>query len=213
MAVSCPRCGGLVRPPDSTFPGWRCDACGPVPPLHVAEHVGPDIVELAVDNAGQVPIWCPWPLLPGWTVTGVGWVGDDRGGTRATALACAGPGPLGGPADVLLVAEEPGLGMGNRFAALPGPDPGPYLEQTLGCTAAHAKVRAGGRPTPLWAVGGAEDRSAYVGEARGLWLYAVTWPADAGYLFAEDVVLHDLTEWLPAELVYGAPSPYLHGAA
>ena len=32
-------------------------------------------------------------------------------------------------------------------------------------------------------------------------------------VFAEDLVLHDLTEWVPAELVYGAPSPYLHGAA
>jgi hypothetical protein len=26
-------------------------------------------------------------------------------------------------------------------------------------------------------------------------------------------VLHDLCEWLPPELVYGAPSPYLHGKA
>jgi hypothetical protein len=25
-------------------------------------------------------------------------------------------------------------------------------------------------------------------------------------------VLHDLAEWMPGELVYGAPSPYLHGA-
>jgi hypothetical protein len=44
-------------------------------------------------------------------------------------------------------------------------------------------------------------------------LYAVSWPSDAGYLFAEDVILHDLTDWLPPELVFGAPSPYLHGAA
>ncbi len=57
------------------------------------------------------------------------------------------------------------------------------------------------------------DRSAYAGEARGMWLYAVAWPASAGYLFAEHVVLHDLSEWVPPELVYGAPSPYLHGRA
>ena len=44
-----------------------------------------------------------------------------------------------------------------------------------------------------------------------MWLYAIAWPASAGYLLAEDVVLHDLTEWTPPELVYGAPSPYLHG--
>ncbi|WP_345634331.1 DUF6758 family protein [Rugosimonospora acidiphila] len=214
MAVSCPRCGGPMRSPGLMSSDWRCDACGPMPPLHVAEHIGPQVVEAAAAHAGGVPIWCPWPLPLGWTVTGVGWAGDDRGGAAATALACTGPGPLGGPADVVLVAEEPGVGMGNRFAGLAGPDPGPYLADALDDnTAAHAKVKADGRPTPLWAVGEAADRSAYVGEARGLWLYAVAWPADAGYLFTDDVVLHDLTEWLPPELVYGAPSPYLRGAA
>jgi hypothetical protein len=146
-------------------------------------------------------------------VTGVGWAGDDRDGARATAVACSGPAPLGGPGDVLLVAEEPGVGLGNRYAGLAGPDPGPYLEKTLENTAAHAKVKAAGWPTPLWAIGGGEDRSAWVGEAKGLWLYAITWPASAGYLFAEEVVLQDLTDWFPTELVYGAPSPYLHGGA
>ena len=31
------------------------------------------------------------------------------------------------------------------------------------------------------------DRSAYVGEAKGLWLYVISWPATAGYLLAEDL--------------------------
>ena len=115
--------------------------------------------------------------------------------------------------ELVLVAEEPGLGLGNRFAGLSGPDPGPYLEAALETTAAHAKVRAGGWPIPLWSVGTpVVDRSAYVGEARGVWLYAIAWPASAGYLFAEDLVLHDLAEWMPGELMFGAPSPYLHGA-
>jgi hypothetical protein len=192
---------------------WRCGRCGPVPPLHVASHVGQEILESTAARAKTIPVWCPWPLPSGWMVTGVGWAGDDRGGARATAIACSGPAPLGGPGDVLLVAEEPGVGLGNRYAGLSGPDPGPYLEKTLETTAAHAKVKAAGWPTPLWAVGDVEDRSAWVGEAKGLWLYAITWPASAGYLFAEDVVLQDLTDWFPAELVYGAPSPYLHGGA
>jgi hypothetical protein len=196
---------------------WRCYLCGPVPPWHVAEHISPEIVETAVAKAKNgervVPMWCPWPLLPGWTVTGVGWAGDERHGVKATAVACSGPAPLGeGPADIVLISEEPGVGLGARFAAIPGVDPGPYLD-ALETTAAHAKVKAGGRPTPLWAVPAQPNRSAYVGEAKGLWLYAVTWPASAGYLLAEHVVLHDLTDWLPAELVYGAPSPYLHGQA
>jgi hypothetical protein len=35
----------------------------------------------------------------------------------------------------------------------------------------------------------------------------------AGYFLAEHVVLHDLSDGVPPELVYGAPSPYLHGRA
>lgn len=197
---------------------WRCDACGPVFPLHVPPSVNLEILENVVARAAAapvpVPVWCPWPLPSGWTVTGVGWAGDERSGIRATVLACSGPAPVsGGPADILLVAEEPGVGLGNRFAGLPGPDAGELLSSAMEDTGAHAKVKAAGWPVPLWSVGDVEDRSAYVGEAKGLWLYAVSWPADAGYLFAEDVILHDLTEWLPPELVFGAPSPYLHGAA
>lgn len=231
MAVSCPRCGGPVRPPDLMHSEWRCDDCGPVPPLHVAEHVGPEIVASALATIAhaqtaqgrpQVPVWCPWPLPPGWTMTGVAWAGDDRTGVRATAVACSGPAPLrGGPADVVLVAEEPGVGLGNRFGGIPGPDPGALIADAISDTAghagelggAHAKIKVGGHPTPLWSVKSPTDRSAYAGEARGMWLYAITWPASAGYLLAEHVVLHDLSEWLPPELVYGAPSPYLHGRA
>jgi hypothetical protein len=197
------------------YSDWRCDDCGPVLPMHIVHHVGADIMESAAERAKRVPVpmWCPWPLLPGWMVTGVGWAGDDRSGPRATAVACSGPAPLGGPADVVLIAEEPGVGLGNRYAGLPGPDPGDRFAGSVKTTAAHARVKAAGWPTPLWAVSATGDRSAYVGEAKGLWLYAVTWPASAGYLFAEDLVLHDLTDWLPTELVYGAPSPYLHSGA
>jgi len=193
---------------------WRCSADGPVPPLHVAEHISAEIVESVTARSKDIPIWCPWPLPTGWMVTGIGWAGDERSGTRATVLACSGPGPLGGPADIVLVAEEPGVGLGNRYAGLYGPDPGPYLQDALESTAAHAKVKAAGWPTALWAVRTpAADRGAYVGEAKGMWIYAIAWPQSAAYLFAEDLVLHDLTEWVPAELVYGAPSPFLHGAA
>jgi Family of unknown function (DUF6758) len=200
---------------------WRCDVDGPVLPLHVAEHINAQILESAVAKirahhvAGlATPVWCLWPLPPGWMVTGVGWAGDDRSGVRATALSCSGPAPLNrGPADVVLVAEEPGVGLGARFAGIPGPDPGPFLESARDGAPAHAKVRAAGWPTPLWSVKSADDRSAYVGEARGMWLYAVAWPASAGYLVAEDLSLCDLGETMPSELVFGAPSPYLHGAA
>jgi hypothetical protein len=230
MSVSCPRCGGVVRPPDLMRADWRCDGCGDVPPLHIAEHNNAEIVKSVINtiaagtsaNRAAVPLWCTWPLLLDWTVTGVAWAGDDHSGVRAAALACSGPAPFGGgPADLVIVAEEPGIGLGNRFAGLPGTDPGAHLVQDLtqtdagpgGSHGAHAKIKVDGHPTPLWSVPSAEDRSAYVGEARGMWLYAIAWPAHAGYVLAEDVVLHDLCEWLPPELVYGAPSPYLHGLA
>jgi hypothetical protein len=207
-----------VRPPDLMHTDWRCDECGPVAPFHVAEHVGPEIVEAVTAEVAHgrtgMPLWCPWPLLAGWTMTGVGWAGDERMGVMATAVACSGPAPLGGgPADLVLVAEDPGVGLGTRFAGIPGPDPGPFLAGASGTSGAHAKIKVAGHPTPLWSIGAYADRSAYVGEAKGLWLYAVAWPASAGYLLAEEVMLHDLAEWLPPELVYGAPSPYLHGKA
>jgi hypothetical protein len=210
-----------VRAPDLMNSDWRCDVDGPVLPLHVAEHINAEILEAAVSKIHAsgpgrqtTPLWSLWPLPPGWMVTGVGWAGDSRSGVRATALACSGPAPINrGPADIVLVAEEPGVGLGARFAGIPGPDPGPFLESARDGAPAHAKVRAAGWPTPLWSVKSADDRSAYVGEAKGLWLYAVAWPASAGYLVAEDLCLWDLVESLPSELVFGAPSPYLHGAA
>jgi hypothetical protein len=210
VAVSCPRCGGVVRAPDLMSSDWRCDVHGAVLPFHVVRHISDETLELARAVA-RVPLWVPWPLLPGWTVTGVGWAGDDRSGGRATALACTGPAPLGGVADVVLIAEEPGVGLGARYAGLDGPDPGPALADALTHTAAHAKVTTAGHPTPLWSVRSADGRSAYVGEAEGLWLWAILWPADAGYVFAEQVNLFDLRESLPGPLVFGAPSPYLNG--
>jgi hypothetical protein len=44
-------------------------------------------------------------------------------------------------------------------------------------------------------------------------LVAVAWPPAAGYLLADDLALADLTDWLPPEIVYGAPCERLHGGA
>ena len=147
-------------------------------------------------------------MPPGWLVTGLAWAGDEQTGVHATAVACSGPSPLhSGPADIVLVAEEPGVGLGNRFAGLAGSDPGAAFVSAV----PHAKIKAAGHDTPMWTVGDTPDRAAFVGEAGGMWLYAVAWPADAGYVLSEHIVLQDITAWLPAELGYGAPSPYLDG--
>lgn len=196
---------------------WRCELDGDVPPMWTARHVGtPVMAKVAGLAAGRLPVWCLWPLLPGWTVTGVAWVGDERSGPVATAVACSGPAPLQpGAADVVLIAEEPGVGLGNRLAGLTGTDPGHHLPdgQAPPGHYGEAKVKVAGHQTALWPVPTAADRCAYIGEGKGSWLIAVAWPAAAGYLLAEPVSLEDLTEWVPNELVYGAPSPYLLGAA
>lgn len=174
-------------------------------PLHTLPTAGREAVE-HVRSAARVPFWVPSPLLPGWTVTGLGWAGDDRSGARATVLACAGPAPLGGVADVLLVAEEPGVGVGAGYAGLPVVAAAPDLSGP-----AAAKVHAGGHPTALWTVAGAPpDRAVLAGEALGVWLWAVLWPAEAGYVLLEHIVLHDLRDRVPADFLVGAPSPYLH---
>jgi len=190
---------------------WRCDFCGPVDPLRVFESISAEVLAAVCGHVTatdrQVPLWCPWPLLPKWTVTGVAWAGDERTGPRASATVLSGPAPLAdGPADMVLVAEEPGVGLGACLAGVGGPDPGLSFPDAVGSSHADAKVKAAGHPAPLWAIKSPEDRSAYVGEAMGLWLYAITWPASAGYLLAEEILLHDLTDTIPAELVYGAPS-------
>ena len=198
---------------------WRCLLDGSIVPLHVAEHIDTAIVGSVasrIQSTGprRLPMWCPWPLPVGWTMTGVGWAGDDHRGVLASVVACSGPCPVEhGPADLLLVAEEPGVGLGARYAGIPGPDPGPHLLEEVRDTPAHARVHADGWPTPLWSSESAPDRSVYVGEARGLWLYIISWPSAAGYVLAEELHLHDLGESVPSQLAYGAPSPYLHGKA
>lgn len=215
MVVSCPRCGGPVRPPGLMSSEWRCDQCGPVPPLHLPQHVNAEVMHVTVAELKRhqdpLPLWCPWPLPTGWTVTGVGWAGDDREGVRATVLAATGPGPLtDGPAELLLIAEAPGVGLGSRYAGLPERDPGRALAAAMADSPPHAKPRADGHPMSLWSVTSAPDRTAYVGEADGVWLIAVAWPPTAGYLFANELSLQDLVDWLPGELVYGAPSAHLY---
>ncbi|RAS31383.1 hypothetical protein BCL80_105385 [Streptomyces avidinii] len=155
--------------------------------------VPPSVEALGVVvHRARVPVWMPWPLPVGWLFTGAAYAGDDRSGGRATVVACSGPGPLGGMAELLLVAEELGVGLGARYAGLDGPDPGPGMRVD---EAPDAKVLAAGRPTALWHVKDAPaDRAVFAGEARGLWLWAVVWPEQSGLLMYDELVLTDLRD-------------------
>ncbi|MEU9398343.1 DUF6758 family protein [Streptomyces sp. NPDC048242] len=188
---SCPRCGGRVRAPGLFADSWQCAAHGSVQPLQPV--IPPSVEALtAVVQRTHVPVWMPWPLPVGWLFTGIAYAGDDRSGGRATAVACSGPGPLGGPGELILVAEEPGVGLGARYAGLEGPDPGPYLNVEK---PPQSKVLAAGRPTPLWHVSGTPtDRAAFAGEALGMWLWAVMWPEQSSLLMYDELVLTDLRD-------------------
>jgi hypothetical protein len=184
---------------------WQCEQHGVVLPLHVRTRIGPEVVGRVVRDAA-VPLWSPLPLLPGWTATGLATAGDERSGTRATAFALSGPSPLGGPADLVLVAEEPGIGLGARYAGIESVD-----EAAVVHGPPDAKVLAAGHPTPLWCTDSAPDRVAFLGEALGVWLWAVLWPPAAELVLLEHVVLHDLRHEAHAglDLPLGAPTSRL----
>ncbi|MGZ6791778.1 MAG: DUF6758 family protein [Mycobacteriales bacterium] len=199
---TCPRCAGALRPPGLMSSDWVCALHGKVQPYTRAH---PEATSVVAGHA-RVPLWVPMPLLPGWTVGGLGSCGDERTGATATVLALAGPSPLGGPADLLLVAEEPGTGLGARLAGTDGLDPDADLDR-----APDAKILAAGHPTALWRCSSADDRVAFAGEALGVWLWAVLWPPAAELVLLEHVELHDLRDQAlrTVELPLGAPSPRL----
>jgi hypothetical protein len=176
--------------------------------MHVVAHPSVEALHRIAVSCG-VPLWAPLPLLPGWTLTGLGTAGDERSPAKATVVALAGPSPLGGPADLLLIAEEPGTGLGARFAGIDDVDPGPTVAGPP-----DAKVEAAGHPTALWRAPSADDRAAFVGEAMGVWLWAVLWPPAAELVLLEHVVLHDLRHVAheSVDLPIGAPSPRLSAA-
>jgi hypothetical protein len=203
---SCARCGGPVREPGIWSNAWRCERDGDVDPVTPAVLPSHEQLAAAVKGA-RIPFWLPWPLPAGWLATGLSRAGDERTGVRAALLACGGPNPLGGYGEMVVIAEEPGVGLGARWAGLPGLDPGRKLATTTG---PHAKVHVAGHATPLWCVDGGADRAVYVGEARGLWLWIVLWPSSAGALVHDNLTLVDLRD-APTDLQppLGALSPRL----
>ncbi|MGH8868406.1 MAG: DUF6758 family protein [Actinomycetes bacterium] len=202
---TCPRCGGSLHAPGLWSSTWQCDLHGAVPPLQPVGRPSVEVLTGTVQSA-RVPVWLPWPLPHGWLVTGMLHAGDERSGWTATAVACSGPAPLGGAGDLLLIAEEPGVGLGARFAGLPGPDPGTGFDSP----APQAKVHAAGHPTALWSLPVADGCAAYVGEACGIWLWAVLWPSDAGLLLQDHLVLIDLRNaGHELDVPFGALTPRL----
>lgn len=205
---SCPRCGGPLQAPGLWSSAWQCGVHGAVHPLQPVVQPSLEVVQSIAAHAA-VPVWLLWPLPHGWLVTGLASAGDERTGARATAVACTGPAPLGGVGELVIVAEEPGVGLGTHFAGLTGPDPGSVPDDR----APDAKIHAAGHPTAMWVLeDGPEDRAAYVGEALGCWIWVVAWPDSAGFLLIDDFQLIDLRDaGHELDLPLGALSPRLIG--
>jgi hypothetical protein len=203
----CPRCGGPLHAPGLWSSTWQCDLHGDVAPLQPVVRPGAEGLSATVASA-RVPVWLPWPLPHGWLVTGFLHAGDERTGWTATAVACSGPAPLGGAGDLVVLAEEPGVGLGAHLAGLAGPDPGEGFDTS----APHAKVQAAGHPTALWSLRSADGCAAYAGEAYGMWLWALLWPSDAGLLLLDHVALTDLRHaGHELDVPFGALTPRLTG--
>jgi hypothetical protein len=201
---ACPRCDAGLRAPSIWASGWHCHEHGEVSPLWPT--LSPSRAGLAgLLRGAAVPVWLPWPLPHGWVVTGFAGAGDDCTGTRACAVALSGPSPAGGVAELLLVSEDPRVGLGCRFAGLDGLDPGLHLTAGPPATA----VRFGGHELPLWRVQ-APGRAAFAGELMGTWLWLVLWPAAAVALLATPLRVRDLRDpGQQLDLPFGAPSPQL----
>ena len=204
-APSCVHCLGPLRKPGLWSNAWQCDTDGDVYPFFNSAVPSAHVLDWLRESA-KVPVWVPHPLPTGWCVSAIGWAGDERTGARATAVACCGPAPLGGAAEAVFIAEEPGVGLAARLAGLPA------AALVAGEGAGEAKVTAAHHPTPLWLLpGGTAERVGYAGEARGVWLATVFWPSLANLLLIEHMLLVDLRDLPPGpndypELVFGAPS-------
>ena len=103
----------------------------------------------------------------------------------------AGTSDLDGPVEVMVVTEEPGIGLGARCAGTADADPG----REIGDGPPAVQVRVGARPVPLWTVvhEPTDDRPAtaavFAGEAGGRWLWLVLRPASAMLLLRDEWIL------------------------
>ena len=129
-------------------------------------------------DLAQVPVWLPFPMPVDWELAGVRHAGDDHTGAVATVVAFSGPNPLHvegtqttPTAELLLLAEQPGIGLAAHLAGLTDVDPGDRVVDGVPVW----RLVVSGHETPLWRVP-IEEPSAFVGEAAGVWLWVLTWP-------------------------------------
>jgi hypothetical protein len=203
----CPRDQETLGSEEDGRPG-KCPVHGAVTPLWRATAPSYDAFTTHLRLAGGFPTYLPWPLGSGWRVSDFGVVSGD-GGANATVTVSSGTSELDGPVDVLIVAEEAGVGLGGRCAGLVGSDPG--SDFGIGPPASRVRIRS--QSVPLWpvstAASGELDRSVLAGEAEGRWLWVVLMPASAVLMFRDEWLLKDVSGSGPylVDLPFAGPAP------
>ena len=209
LTAGCVRCSAPVLEVSGT-PGvrWTCPEHGATRALWRPPEATYDAFAQHLAATPGFPTYLPWPMSPGWSVTDFAAVGDPPDRATATLTCCSGTSELDGPVDVLVVAEEPGTGLGARCAGTRHDDPG------VGDGPPAVKVRIESLQVSLWPVTtsgqpGEWDRSVVVGEAHGRWLWIVMRPASAMLLLADEWILRDVSGLGPplVEMPFGGPPP------
>jgi hypothetical protein len=206
LRIECPRCPAPVAPVPGG--GWACPEHGVTPALRRSDEPSYDGFAEALASAGDFPTLLPWPMSPGWWVSDFAVVGERP--ARATMTCSSGTSALDGPVDVFVVSEDSGVGLGARCAGILYLDPGPEV----GVGPPPVRVRIGTQAVPLWQVSTATtdaelDRSVFVGEAGGRWLWVILRPASAMLLLRDEWILRDVSGIGPplVEMPFGGPRP------
>jgi len=184
LVPGCPRCSTPVARHGSDGE-YSCPEHGVVPALWRPVDASYEAFVDHLTLAGSFPTYLPWPLGPGWQVSDFAVVDG-----RATLIGLTGTSELDGPVDILIVAEEPGTGVGARAAGTAEPG------GSVGEGPPSARVRVGPQPVPLWPMdttygAGEWDRSVLVGEARGRWLWLVLRPASVLLMLRDEWFLRE----------------------
>ncbi len=185
-SMVCPHCDAEVLPPTLLHHEYRCPRHGDIAALAPAVAFDESGASM-LDGRSRVPIWYPAPLPAGWMLSGLRWAQTPRRSVAAVAIGLTGRGLSDGPTDVVIIAEEPGCGLGAAYAGIDAPDPGNGTFDGP----ADGRIHTGHRATGLWSVPTQQDRVAFVGEADGAWLWIVGWPQTAWAIVADDLRLAD----------------------
>lgn len=200
LAAQCPRCPVPLIEGATDARTWSCPDHGRIDPLWRTTRSAYDDFTHHLRTSGGFPTYLPWPLRPGWQVSDFGVVGPggDSGARprpRATVAGVTGPGSdQEGPVEVLVVAEEPGTGLGARCAGTVHSDPGDHVAASDPVT----RIKIGPQGVPLWIVSTADadaewDRTVLAGEAGGRWLWLVLRPAATLFLLRDGWEFADIS--------------------